>query len=125
MIRDLLKSISKIYIAFGPTDFRNQINGLCKIVENQYKMDPYQKVAYIFCNQKKTSIKILTYDRNGFILTQKTLLNVNRMKFKWPRTPGDIKNITKEQLAWLLDGLEMYPKKYFKDIDMVKDIIAR
>ena len=79
MIRNLLKDISKIYIVYGATDFRNQIEGLCKIVENEYKMNPYEKAAFIFCNRKKTSIKILTYDKNGFVLAQKTLLSVDKI----------------------------------------------
>ena len=29
MLNDMLKSVSKIYIAYGVTDFRKQINSLC------------------------------------------------------------------------------------------------
>ena len=124
MLNDLLRSVSAIYIAYGVTDFRKQIHSLCNIVINEFKMDPYKKVAFIFCNKKRTSIKILCYDRNGFILAQKTLSDVNKMKFKWPRNKRELKSITKEQLNWLLSGLEIYPKKYFKDIEIDKEDIA-
>ena len=124
MLNDLLRSVSAIYIAYGVADFRKQIHSLCNIVINEFKMDPYKKVAFIFCNKKRTSIKILCYDRNGFILAQKTLLDVNKMKFKWPRNKRELKSITKEQLNWLLSGLEIYPKKYFKDIEIDKEDIA-
>ena len=124
MLNDLLRSISTIYIAYGATDFRKQIHSLCNIVENEFKMNPYQRVAFIFCNKKRTSIKVLCYDRNGFILAQKTLLEVNGMKFKWPRNKGELRSITKEQLNWLLSGLEIYPKKYFEDIKIEKGNIA-
>lgn len=124
MLNDLLRSVSTIYIAYGATDFRKQIPALCKIVENEFKMNPYQKVAFIFCNRKRTSIKILCYDRNGFILAQKKLLDFNQMKFKWPRNKGELKSITKEQLNWLLSGLEIYPKRYFEDIKINKENIA-
>ncbi len=124
MLNDLLRSISTIYIAYGATDFRKQIHSLCSIVENELKMDPYKNVAFIFCNRKRNSIKILCYDRNGFILAQKTLLDVNKMKFKWPRNKGEVDKITKEQLNWLLSGLDIYPKKYFKDINIDKVNIA-
>ena len=66
MINNLLKEIKTIYIAYGSTDFRKQIYSLCSIVQNQYKMNPYDKAAYVFCNKKRTSIKILCYDKNGF-----------------------------------------------------------
>ena len=124
MLNDLLRSVPTIYIAYGATDFRKQIHSLCNMVINEFKMDPYKKVAFIFCNKKRTSIKILCYDRNGFILAQKTLLDVNKMKFKWPRNKRELKSITKEQLNWLLSGLEIYPKKYFKDIEIDKEDIA-
>ena len=111
MITDLLKSIDKIYISYGATDFRKQINSLCQIVKETFKLDPYNRCAYIFCNRKRTSIKVLCYDKNGFILAQKTLLDYNKMKFSWPRNSNELRTITKEQLDWLLAGLEIYPKK--------------
>ena len=81
-------------------------------------MDPYNKSAYIFCNKKRNSIRILCYDRNGFILAQKTLLDTEKMKFQWPRNSNKLKNITKQQLSWLLSGLKIEQKNSFKDIDI-------
>ena len=85
MINDLLQSVDKIYIAYGVTDFRKQISSLCSIVRDTFNMNPYNKSAYIFCNKKRNSIKVLCYDKNGFILAQKTLLETEQMKFQWPR----------------------------------------
>ena len=82
MIIDLLQSIDKVYLAYGVTDFRKQISSLCSIVKNTFNMNPYDKAAYIFCNKSRTSIKVLCYDKNGFILAQKSLLNAERMKFQ-------------------------------------------
>lgn len=124
MLSNLLKGVDTIYIAYGSTDFRRQISSLCKMVQEEYRMNPYDKVAYIFCNRKRNSIKVLTYDKNGFILAQKTLLDVNGMKFKWPRNKGELKSIIKEQLEWLLSGLEIYPKKFFKEINLEENKIA-
>ncbi len=116
MINNLLRDIKTIYIAYGATDFRKQIYSLCGIVQNKYNMNPYDKSAYIFCNKKRTSIKILCYDKNGFILAQKTLLENERMKFKWPRNPEELKSITKQQLDWLLSGLQIEYKNSFREI---------
>ena len=84
-------------------------------------MDPYKNVAFIFCNKKRNSIKILCYDKNGFILAQKSLLDTEKMKFQWPRNKNELAKITKEQLSWLLSGLKMYPEKYFKEINVNKE----
>ncbi|RGF01350.1 hypothetical protein DW256_14930 [Ruminococcus sp. AM22-14LB] len=33
------------------------------------------------------------------------------MKFQWPRTPDEVKEITFQQVEWLLQGLEIEQKK--------------
>ena len=124
MLNDLLKSISQIYIAYGVTDFRKQIHSLCSIVENKFKLNPYDNIAFIFCNKKRNSIKVLCYDKNGFILAQKTLLDADNMKFQWPRNKEEMKEITKEQLQWLLSGLKIYPEKCFKEVKISEEKIA-
>lgn len=73
MIKNLLQDVDKIYIVYGTTDFRKQTSSLCNIVSNVYKMNPYNSASYIFCNKKRNSIRVLCYDKNGFILAQKTL----------------------------------------------------
>ena len=125
MINDLLRNINKIYIAYGATDFRKQISSLCDIVRHTFKLNPYDKSAYLFCNKKRNSIRVLCYDRNGFVLAQKTLLNSENMKFQWPRNSQEMKQINKEQLRWLLSGLKIEQKNSFKEIDInIKDIAS-
>ena len=46
------------------------------------------------------------------------------MKFQWPRNKRELESITQEQLQWLLSGLEIYPKKYFKEYNLDKKSIA-
>ena len=124
MLNNLLKNIKTIYIACGATDFRKQIPSLSQIVKNEFKLDLYDNVAFIFCNKRRTSIKVLCYDKNGFILAQKKLIGVDKIRFQWPRDKGEIGIITKEQLQWLLSGLQMYPKKYFKEYNINKESVA-
>ena len=124
MIKDLLQSISKVYIAYGATDFRKQIDSLCIEVQSKFHLNPYEKAAFIFCNKKRNSIKVLCYDKNGFILAQKKLLDKEKMKFQWPRNSQEMKNITREQLRWLLSGLKINPEKCFKEIELTDKKIA-
>ena len=124
MLIDLLKSIDKIYIAYGTTDFRMQTSSLCSIVKNTFGMNPYDKSAYIFCNKRRNSIRVLCYDKNGFILAQKTLLDTDRMKFQWPRNSKELRNISKKQLEWLLSGLKIEQKNSFKEIEINEENIA-
>ncbi len=123
MLEDMLQSISTVYIAYGATDFRKQISSLCSIVKDNYKMNPYEKAAFIFCNKKRTSIKILCYDKNGFILAQKTLIE-DGAKFQWPRNSNELKKITKQQLSWMLSGLKIEQKNSFKEIELDLEKVA-
>lgn len=124
MIKDLLQSISKVYIAYGATDFRKQIDSLCIEVKSKFHLNPYEKAAFIFCNKKRNSIKVLCYDKNGFVLAQKKLLDKEKMKFQWPRNSQEMKNITIEQLNWLLSGLKINQEKCFKEIELTDEKIA-
>ena len=47
MIKDLLQSISKVYIAYGATDFRKQIDSLCIEVKSKFHLNPYEKALGI------------------------------------------------------------------------------
>ena len=124
MINNLLSEVNKIYIAYGITDFRKQISSLCNIVQNEFNMNPYDKSAYIFCNKKRNSIKVLCYDKNGFVLAQKTLLETEKIKFDWPRNSAELKNISKQQLNWLLSGLKIEPKNSFKEVKIdLKNVV--
>lgn len=87
------------------------------IVSLQFRLDPFSdKCAFIFCNKRKTSIKVLRYDRNGFILASKKLLE--GMKFQWPKNPAEVKEITFQQMEWLLQGLEMEQKKALVPVEI-------
>lgn len=124
MIQKLLSEISTIYIAYGATDFRKQIPALCADVKSKFNLNPYKNVAFIFCNKKRTSIKVLCYDKNGFVLAQKTLLDVQKMKFQWPKNSNELKNISKKQLDWLLSGLKIEQKKSFKEYEIDSKNVA-
>lgn len=93
----------KVYLAVGSTDMRKAINGLSIMVEQAMDLDPFSGDLFVFCNRKRTIIKILYWDQNGFCLWHKRL---EEHRFKWPETSDDIVMIGTEQLGWLLAGLD-------------------
>ena len=105
-----MENASRIFLACGYTDFRKQIPGLVATVTLNFKLDPYDgSYVFVFCNRRRDSVKVLRYDQNGFILATKKLLD--DMKFQWPRTPDEVREITFQQVEWLLQGLEIEQKK--------------
>ena len=90
--------------------FGNRSPELVAAVTLSFKLDPYNgDYVFIFCNRRSDSIKVLRYDQNGFILATKKLLD--DMKFQWPRTPDEVKEVSFQQVEWLLQGLEIEQKK--------------
>ena len=95
---------TKVYLAMGATDMRKAINSLSVIVSEQMKLDIFSTNLFVFCNRAQTILKILYWDKNGFCLWQKRL---EKDRFKWPQTSKDVMNITRRELSWLIDGLNI------------------
>ena len=90
----------KIYLSCGYTDMRKSINGLVSIVEQSFKLDPFEKAAYAFCNRKRDRIKIITWDGDGFWLYLKRL---ERGHIRWPdKESENTMTLTPDELHILL-----------------------
>lgn len=63
----------RIYQCIEPVDFRKGIDGLAAICRQHLQQDPFDGTLFIFANKKKTSMKLLVYDGQGFWLCQKRL----------------------------------------------------
>ena len=119
MLNCFTKEAAHVYLAVGATDFRKQIQGLVSLVQIQFGMDPFMESSvFIFCNKKRNSIKVLRYDRNGFVLAQKKLLD--KMKFQWPKDEETLREVTNKQLEWLLEGLAIEQKKAHREVKIDK-----
>jgi transposase len=94
----------KVYLGLGETDMRKSIDGLCILVSKQLKQDPLSGHMFIFCNRRRTIMKILYWDTNGFCLWQKRL---EKDIFRWPKKADEVKEISSRQLQWLIEGLEI------------------
>lgn len=103
-----------IYLALGVTDFRKQQNGLAALVALKFKLDPHARASvFLFCNKRHNALRALRWDGNGFILVTKSL--TDEMKFQWPKNQGEVRDITRRQLEWLLEGLQVDQKKAHPD----------
>jgi transposase len=96
--------VLKVYLGLGETDMRKSIDGLCILVSTQLKQNPLSGHMFIFCNRRRTILKILYWDRNGFCLWHKRL---EKDKFRWPKNAVEVKEITSRQLQWLIEGLDI------------------
>jgi transposase len=70
----------RLKIAVSPLDFRKGIDSLVAFCRNELKQEPFDGCLFAFCNRRKTSIKLICYDGNGFLLCQKRF---SRGKLQW------------------------------------------
>ncbi len=103
----------KVYLAPGATDLRKSIDGLSILVENQMELDLFSGYLFAFCNRKRTTVKILYWDRNGFCLWMKRL---ESQRFQWPDEDALPVSISNRELSWLLEGLSIRQKRAHRSL---------
>ena len=64
----------KVYIACGYTDLRKGIDGLARLVQQQFELDPFTNTLFLFCGRRRDRIKGLYWENDGFILLYKRCL---------------------------------------------------
>jgi Transposase and inactivated derivatives len=60
-----------IYLSCGQIDMRKSINGLAAVVHASFELDPFAGALFVFCNKERNKIKVLCWDKDGFVLYYK------------------------------------------------------
>lgn len=106
-----VKSVSSfdfIYIHRKPVDMRKSINGLSVIVDQEMRLDLKKSSLFIFCNQRRTHMKMLYFDKSGFAVWLKKL---EEAKFSWPKNlSDDVIEIAATDLELLLEGINIWTR---------------
>jgi transposase len=98
--------IGSVYLHRAPIDMRKQMNGLAALVTGAMQQNPFSDSLFVFINRKRDKLKLLLWDRSGFIVWYKRL---EQEKFHWPVRINDaVVTLTCEQLHWLLDGYDVW-----------------
>lgn len=93
----------RILVAVEPVDFRLGIDGLSRTCRAVLRTDAFSGTVFVFRNRRKTAIKILVYDGQGFWLCHKRLSS-GRFHW-WPSNPEDpVTALQAHELQVLLRG---------------------
>lgn len=63
----------QVHIAREAVDMRKSYNGLSGCVEQLLGADPLSGHLFVFFNRRRTQVKILVWDRNGYCVYSKRL----------------------------------------------------
>lgn len=93
------------YIYRGVTDFRCGMDSLSGIVRKELERDPLGGDIYIFFNRRRTQVKLLHFEGDGFALYQKRL---ERGTYELPSITGqDSISLSSEALLLILRGIRL------------------
>lgn len=92
----------RILVAVEPIDFRAGIDVLAGICRQRLAADPFDGGLFVFRNRRRTAVKILVYDGNGFWMCQKRLSS-GRFAF-WPDGATPVRALEACELQVLLMG---------------------
>ena len=100
-----------------PVDFRKQIDGLVILIASELSLVPTSGELFLFRNRQANKIKLLWYDGNGFWLCYKRL---ERGRLKFPDKSTDTFELTRDQLSWLLSGLDFMNHPLLPQVNATK-----
>jgi transposase len=100
----------RIYYAVEPVDMRKGIDGLRAQVEHTLRKDAYEGHLFVFVGKSRDKVKILFWDRGGFVLYLKRL---ERGRFQLPLVDDKQRQVEMEpaQLAMLLNGIDLNARR--------------
>jgi transposase len=70
----------RVLVAVEAADFRRGIDGLAQWCRTVLQSDPFTGTVFVFRNRRRTAIKLLVYDGQGFWLCHKRL---SKGRFRW------------------------------------------
>jgi len=104
-----LTAATRIYLYRPSCDMRKSFDGLCGLIRSELDADPLSGYLFVFCNRRRSMVKLLYWDRDGFVIWFKRL---ERGTFNIPHILAQNGRIDRLQLSLLLEGV--VPKKVNK-----------
>jgi transposase len=96
----------RVFVGSEPVDMRRGHDGLFAIVKEHWRFDPFTGHLFVFFGCAHDRVKILFWDRGGFVVFYKRL---EKGRFRLPRLQRDAAHVEVDatDLAMLLDGIDV------------------
>jgi transposase len=100
----MLPPAVRIFLASEPADLRRSFDGLAAMAREVVRQDPLSGHLFVFRNRSGDRVKILFWDRSGFVLWYKRL---EKGTFRFPRGEAGGVEVEAGELMLLLEGIEL------------------
>lgn len=105
-----------IYLYSQPIDMRKSINGLSYLVSDLSNSPLQDGSLTLFYNRARDKVKLLYWDKNGFVLLYKRLEKGRFKIIKYDEHTA-VATLDNRQLSWLLAGLDYNLMAQNKSLD--------
>jgi transposase len=96
---------ARVFVATDRVDGRKGIDGLAALVRSQFREDPLCGTMYVFFTRRADRVRVLYYDRDGYILVTKRL-EKGTYRPPWRSDQGRVV-IEAAELLLVLEGIEL------------------
>jgi transposase len=97
----------RVYVAAEPTDLRKSFDGLSALVAERFGRDPLCGHLFVFRNRRGDQIRILFWDRTGYVLVGKKLAR-GRFHLARELPPGAPQvEVEAAELTLMLEGIDL------------------
>lgn len=97
-------SHQRYFLYRSATDMRKGFNGLSGLVRQHIRHELLSGDVFIFLNKRRDRIKLLVWDRNGFVVWYKVL---EQGTFELPAAENDTLEMSWSDIQLLLEGIEI------------------
>ena len=96
----------RIYLATARVDGRKGIDGLANMVRSHFGRDPLRGDLFAFFSRRADRVRILYWDRDGYVLTMKRL---EKGTFRPPSSDATATHLVIEaaELLLILEGIDL------------------
>lgn len=98
---------TRIFLCTAPVDMRKSFDSLAGLVENVFSEDIFGGDLFVFRNREETKMKILYWERDGYVLWYKRL---EKGTFKLPAVAASCQ-VDATSFMMLLNGVDVRQMK--------------
>jgi transposase len=101
----------RVWLYRRPTDMRKSFDGLSVMVKQAMHDDPLNGTLYVFINRRRTQMKALYFEGDGYCIWAKRL---EQGQFRVHFDGEDKVHVTLSTLKLLIDGIDLDSVRRFK-----------
>lgn len=101
----------RVWLYRQPTDMRKSYDGLSALVKQALRDDPLNGSLYVFVNRRRTQMKCLYFEGDGYCVWSKRL-EQGQFRVRWNAT--EKVRIDLSTLKLLVDGIDIDSIRRFK-----------